>query len=119
MSFRLYGGPLKDAKEWLGSGVAEDEAKGNTRGSKMASFRGKDGKKYTWRSGGDHRLELFREDLPDNQPVATYHREKRFAHVLRISEYPYLQIDNLAMDTLDSLILSFLLIERRRRDGKC
>ena len=79
--------------------------------------------------------QLVREDMPEDQPVAVYHREKRYMHVLRMSQHPYLMIQPAAMDTLDSLIrkfvlcmlyvahglihheVSFLLVERRRRDG--
>lgn len=48
--------------------------------------------------------QLIRDDLPENQPVAVYHREKRYMHVLRMSKHPYLEITPAAMDTLDSLI---------------
>ncbi|KAI0818656.1 hypothetical protein BC629DRAFT_1588008 [Irpex lacteus] len=82
----------------------------------QSTFHGKDGKRYTWRTGSK-RLELLREDLPEDKPVAVYHREKRFAYMLRMSQLPYLEVDPVAMDTLDSLIMSFLLIERRRRKG--
>lgn len=49
--------------------------------------------------------------MPEDQPVAVYHREKRHAGVLRMSQQPYLEIDSCALDTLDSLIslYSFLL----------
>lgn len=42
--------------------------------------------------------------MPDDKPVAVYHKEKRYAFVLRMSQLPYLEIDPVAMDTLDSLI---------------
>lgn len=79
--------------------------------------------------------QLVREDMPDDQPVAVYHRQKRHMFVLRMSKQPYLEVDPVALDTLDSLIgmfllvrcsslandkshiVSFLLAERRRRDG--
>ena len=75
--------------------------------------------------------------MPDDQPVAVYHDKKRHMFVLRMSEHPYLEVDPVALDTMDSLIskhhppryvikllnvhfpaVSFLLIERRRRDGR-
>lgn len=75
--------------------------------------------------------------MPEDEPVAIYHREKRHMTMLRMSQHPYLEVDSAAMDTLDSLIstcmlyfvhnfvclmiltpaVSFLLVERRRRDG--
>lgn len=86
------------------------------RWCEAASFKGKDGRQYTWRGDQKH-LELLREDMPE-RPVATYHRQKRHFYVLRMSQHPYLEVDAAVMDTLDFVILSFLLIERRRRDGK-
>lgn len=32
-------------------------------------------------------------DDPSEKPVAAYHKEKRFLHMLRISQYPYLEVD--------------------------
>ncbi|CAL1703249.1 unnamed protein product [Somion occarium] len=104
VSMKMYGGVIVPTQDFLQNGDAS---------SRVAKFKGKDGKTYTWRI--DHEgLELFRED----QPVAWYHREKRYLGVLRMSKLPCLEVDNMAMDTLDSLIVSFLLVERRRRDGK-
>lgn len=42
--------------------------------------------------------------MPEDKPVAVYHREKRHMLVLRMSKHPYLEIDPIALDTLDSLI---------------
>ncbi|KAI0689035.1 hypothetical protein C8T65DRAFT_589082, partial [Cerioporus squamosus] len=82
-----------------------------------AWFRGKDGFKYIWFADAE-RLELFREDRRD-KPVAAFHKEKRFLHVLRISQYPYLEIDASIIETLDYVVVSFLLIERLRRERWC
>lgn len=50
------------------------------------------------------RAQLIREDRP-SQPVAAYHKEKRFMHLLRISQYPYLEVDKSSTaDVLDQLI---------------
>ncbi|GJE88054.1 hypothetical protein PsYK624_041370 [Phanerochaete sordida] len=109
---RLYGGALTPAHRFLEDGLEPD-----TTGMKRAAFRGKDGKKYIWRAN-KRQLELIREDMPEDEPVAIYHREKRHMTMLRMSQHPYLEVDSAAMDTLDSLIMSFLLVERRRRDGR-
>ncbi|EKM56078.1 uncharacterized protein PHACADRAFT_257139 [Phanerochaete carnosa HHB-10118-sp] len=109
---RLYGGAGVSAHRFLEGGLEPD-----TAGMKRAAFIGKDGKKYTWRANR-RQLELVREDMSEDEPVAVYHREKRHAAMLRMSRHPYLEVDPAAMDTLDSLIVSFLLIERRRRDGR-
>lgn len=109
---RLYGGALTPASRFL-----EGDAEPDPAGMKRAAFRGKDGKKYIWRAN-KKQLELVREDMPEDKPVAVYHREKRHMSLLRMSQHPYLEVDTAAMDTLDSLIVSFLLVERRRRDGR-
>ncbi|OCH88240.1 hypothetical protein OBBRIDRAFT_734857 [Obba rivulosa] len=69
----------------------------------LASFRGKDGKTYTWRVR-DTGPELVLEDEPGSKPLATYHRQKRHLYVLLISQHPYIEVEPDALDTLDSLI---------------
>ncbi|KAI0699658.1 hypothetical protein BC835DRAFT_522178 [Cytidiella melzeri] len=103
---KLYGGALQPVAKFL-----------EKDGIKQSTFHGKDGKRYTWRAR-HRRLELVREDMPEDKPVAVYHKQKRFAYVLKMSQHPYLEVDPVAMDTLDSLIMSFLLIERQRREGE-
>ena len=46
--------------------------------------------------------------MPEDKPVAVYHKEKRHMLVLRMSKRPYLEVDSVAMDTLDSLIGMFV-----------
>ena len=45
---------------------------------------------------GSHRgadwVQLLRDDRP-NTPVAAYHKEKRYMRVLRMSQYPYVEVD--------------------------
>ncbi|KAH9918349.1 uncharacterized protein BXZ73DRAFT_105230 [Epithele typhae] len=80
-----------------------------------AWFRAKDGKRYTWHAG-PQRLELICEDHPAH-PIAAYYKEKRFLGVLRISQYPYLEVDPVSTaNILDQLVISFLLVERLRRE---
>ena len=35
---------------------------------------------------------MLRDDRP-HTPVAAYHKEERLLHVLRMSQYPYLEVD--------------------------
>ncbi|KAI0628756.1 hypothetical protein C8Q77DRAFT_1067261 [Trametes polyzona] len=81
---------------------------------RRAWFRSKDGRKYTWRAH-KKRLELTREDEPET-PLVTFHKEKRYLHVLRMSQHPYLEVHPSALESLDYIIVSFLLIERLRRE---
>ncbi|KAI8999115.1 hypothetical protein BD414DRAFT_407831 [Trametes punicea] len=82
--------------------------------SRRAWFRSKDGRKYIWYADKKG-LELTRDDVPA-QPVVTFHKEKRFLHVLRMSQYPYLEMHPSVLESLDYIIVSFLLVERLRRE---
>ncbi|KAI0373198.1 hypothetical protein BV20DRAFT_938349, partial [Pilatotrama ljubarskyi] len=79
-----------------------------------AWFRSKDGHRYTWHAD-KKRLELIRDDNFD-KPVASFHKERRYLHVLRMSQHPYLEVHASALDSLDYIIVSFLLVERLRRE---
>ncbi|KAJ3552459.1 hypothetical protein NM688_g4144 [Phlebia brevispora] len=92
------GGALRSVKEFV-----QGEIGNSKKSARNASFVGKDGRRYTWKVNRKS-LALVRDDLPEDQPVAVYHREKRYMHVLRMSQHPYLEITSAAMDTLDSLI---------------
>ena len=58
---------------------------------------------------GSHRgadwVQLLRDDRPDT-PVAAYHKEERLLHVLRMSQYPYLEVDRdpTIIESLDYVI---------------
>lgn len=80
-------------------------------------FRGKDGKSYMWRRRSGGHLELVQEHAPDESPLAVFHTHKRYLLVLRMSRLPYLEVDTSLFDTLDTLILSFLLVVRPQRHG--
>ncbi|EGN96363.1 hypothetical protein SERLA73DRAFT_186085 [Serpula lacrymans var. lacrymans S7.3] len=80
---------------------------------------GDDGKAYNW-SIRNHRLELELLQIkgsPRQNPVAIYHRPKRYFFVGMVSQFGHIDIDSSTMGTLDSLIVSFLIMERKRRDG--
>ncbi|KAL0947686.1 hypothetical protein HGRIS_013774 [Hohenbuehelia grisea] len=106
---RLQGGELRPVDEVVKKGDSE------TSNPLSWQFTGKDGRIYRWQTKRRH-LELVRDDSTE-KPVAVYHRHKRHLFVLRMSRRPYLAIDSSIMDTLDMVILSFLLAERQRRDS--
>ncbi|EJD06219.1 uncharacterized protein FOMMEDRAFT_18374 [Fomitiporia mediterranea MF3/22] len=102
---RLRGQQFRPTRDfWLKDGVAGSDAR----------FRGKDEKYYQWRQRKG-RLELIREQEPDSAPVAVYHKNRRHFRILPSSRQPYLEIQPTVMETLDSLIVSFLLMEQKRR----
>ncbi|KII89411.1 hypothetical protein PLICRDRAFT_53842 [Plicaturopsis crispa FD-325 SS-3] len=107
VAVRVYGGVAVPAGEFLRS-----------EGQKQKRFRGRDGKDYLWRHKNG-RLELTSLDAPGgSRSVATYRRHRRHLFMFTISRQPYIEVDPsvLAVETLDILILSFLLTERERRD---
>ncbi|KAI0263743.1 hypothetical protein BC834DRAFT_827063 [Gloeopeniophorella convolvens] len=109
IAVRTRGGEFRTVDEFLGADAPE------TKGH----FRGKDGREYVWRVNQESQLELVLAGAPDNErPLAVYHRHKRFLLVLRIKHLPYLEIQPSVIDTLDSLIVSFLLAERRHRHAE-
>ncbi|KAI0737962.1 hypothetical protein C8Q80DRAFT_1125061 [Daedaleopsis nitida] len=138
MAMRMYGGgEFRAVDEFLhveirmegrpaGQGAPADpqgKGKGKAQDEKVeeiqAWYRAKDGRKYTWR-GDEERLELVRDDRQE-KPVAAYHKEKRYLHVLRMSQHPYLEVDPdpTTIQGLDYLVVSFLLVERLRREYWC
>lgn len=80
-------------------------------------------------------LQLTRDDDP-GKALVSFHRERRYLHVLRMSQHPYLEVHPAALESLDYIIgasfmmtsirwgaahrsfiaVSFLLIERLRRE---
>ena len=48
--------------------------------------------------------ERVKEQDSDGKPVAVFHKERRFFLAFRISRRPYLEVQPVVMETLDSLI---------------
>lgn len=86
-------------------------------------------------SAESEELQLTRDDDPE-KALVSFHRERRYLHVLRMSQHPYLEVHPAALESLDYIIgapsiltcircsvahrgftaVSFLLIERLRRE---
>ncbi|KAH8107688.1 hypothetical protein BXZ70DRAFT_884832 [Cristinia sonorae] len=72
---------------------------------------------YRWKTHKG-RLQLIKADDEDKTPVAEFHPHKRHFFVFRMSKHAYLEIKPLpeVTNALEKLIVSYLLVERRRRD---
>jgi len=72
---------------------------------------------YRWKTHKG-RLQLIKADDEDKPTVAEFHPHKRHFFVCRMSKHAYLEIKPLPEVTsaLEKLIVSYLLVERRRRD---
>ncbi|KAI0781495.1 hypothetical protein BD413DRAFT_608628 [Trametes elegans] len=111
---RFYGaGEVRAVEDFLHVRPRPENGKG--RHELSAWFASKDGHKYTWRAD-KRRLELTRDDAPD-RPLVAFYKEKRYLHILRMSQHPYLELHPSVLDSLDYVVISFLLVERLRRDA--
>lgn len=48
-------------------------------------------------------LQLTRDDDPE-KALVSFHRERRYLHVLRMSQHPYLEVHPAALESLDYII---------------
>lgn len=112
---------LERSKEWARADqfLKVDEVKPGGLGSKggyvVGRFRGDDGHIYRWQVNKGH-LELVRADVEEVQPpVVIQHHHKRHFWFFRMSKHAWLEVKPEMKNTLDSLILSYILVERKRR----
>lgn len=80
-------------------------------------YTGGENMEYRWKSHR-RRLQLVKADDDDaKDPLVKYHIYRRHFLAFRMSQHAFLEIKPEAMaDGLDKLIVSYLLVERRRRD---
>ncbi|KAJ8597435.1 hypothetical protein M405DRAFT_724225 [Rhizopogon salebrosus TDB-379] len=81
------------------------------------TFTQEDGTEYRWKTH-NRLLQLVNADDEDKVPVAEYHPHKRHFGVWRMSQRAFLEVKPEACDALDKIIVSYLLMERRRRQAK-
>ncbi|KAI0074434.1 hypothetical protein K474DRAFT_1601482 [Panus rudis PR-1116 ss-1] len=74
---------------------------------------------YRWKTHKG-RLQLVKADDDEQTPIAEFHPHKRHFLVFRMSKHAYLEVKPLPEVTsaLERLIVSYLLVERRRRDTR-
>ncbi|KAI0271811.1 hypothetical protein BGY98DRAFT_922720 [Russula aff. rugulosa BPL654] len=79
-------------------------------------FTGGDGVEYRWKSHR-RRLQLVRANDDAKVPVAQYHIYRRHFVFCRMSRHAFFEIKpEVTVEGLEKLIVSYLLVERRRRD---
>ncbi|KAH7928149.1 hypothetical protein BV22DRAFT_1126753 [Leucogyrophana mollusca] len=90
-------------------------------GASQWRFADGEGGSYAWSVQKHHQhLELFNVSDSMNTlsiPAATFHPHKRHLLVGMISRHAYIEVDASLFDSLDSVIVSLLVIERMRRGG--
>jgi len=79
-------------------------------------FTGGDGVEYRWKSHRQ-RLQLVQANDDTKVPVAQYHIYRRYFVFFRMSRHAFLEIKpEVTVEGLEKVIVSYLLVERRRRD---
>ncbi|KAG1790487.1 uncharacterized protein HD556DRAFT_691255 [Suillus plorans] len=81
------------------------------------TFTQEDGTEYRWKAPKRY-LQLIKSDDEEEVPVAEYHPHKRHFGVWRMSQRAFLEVKPEAAAALDRIIVSYLLIERRKRQAK-
>ncbi|KIK46748.1 hypothetical protein CY34DRAFT_9467 [Suillus luteus UH-Slu-Lm8-n1] len=81
------------------------------------TFSHEDGTEFRWKTH-NRCLQLVKSDDEEEVPVAEYHPYKRHFGVWRMSQRAFLEVKPEASAALDKIIVSYLLMERRRRQTK-
>ncbi|KZV90816.1 hypothetical protein EXIGLDRAFT_694277 [Exidia glandulosa HHB12029] len=112
---------------WISDTASEEEQEPFTPASEFVStdspfslqgkFRAANGKAYKWVVKSGH-LELFDYDADPKQgkPLITYRKHRRYFGCGLMSRRPALIVQQEIKESLDTIIVSFLLMERLRRD---
>jgi hypothetical protein len=79
-------------------------------------FLGTEHVEYRWKSH-KRRLQLVKANDEEKVPLVTFHPHRRHFYLFRMSQRAWLEIKPEATEALDKLIVSYLLVERRRRDS--
>jgi len=83
---------------------------------RSANFTSLDGRTYQWilRKGS---LQVVK-DGECNTPIVTFHKAERHFHIYwRMSKHASLEVVQDSIKNLDAFVVSYLLVERLRRDG--
>lgn len=81
------------------------------------TFTAGDGVTYRWKTH-KRRFRLVKVDDEDKIPLAEYHPYKRHFFVFRMSHHAWLEVQPEAAVALEKVIVSYLVVERRRRQAK-
>ncbi|KAH0830171.1 amino acid permease-domain-containing protein [Lanmaoa asiatica] len=108
----LYGGEFEPEEQWI------KKVDGTKPGESRWQFDDGEGSIFAW-SVTDKLLELHsaEEGAKIKRPLVTFYPHKRYLLVGLISQHAYLEIDNSVVDSMDAIIVSLLIVERKRRAG--
>jgi len=111
--------PGKDAKVRFGDGpwLSASEFIKYDHDRVGGIFSGPDDVEYRWKTH-KRRLQLVKANDENKVPLVRFHPHRRHFYVFRMSRRAWLEIKPEATTALDKLIVSYILVERRRRDAR-
>ncbi|KAI1794245.1 hypothetical protein LXA43DRAFT_884152 [Ganoderma leucocontextum] len=83
------------------------------------TFQANGGVEYRWKTHRG-RFQLVKPDDPEKKAVAEFHPHKRHFLVFRMSNHAFFEVQPIPeiVEAIDKFIVSYLLVERRRRDSR-
>ncbi|KAJ8488639.1 hypothetical protein ONZ51_g3447 [Trametes cubensis] len=83
------------------------------------TFKAGEDAEYRWKTHKG-RFQLIKADDPEKKALAEFHPHKRHFFVFRMSRHAFFQVQPSPeiLQAIDKFIVSYLLVERRRRDSR-
>ncbi|RDX55246.1 hypothetical protein K466DRAFT_372088 [Polyporus arcularius HHB13444] len=105
-----------DKGNWIS---AADFLKADNEHASGGTFKANTGVEYRWKTHRG-RFQLVKSDDPEKRPVAEFHPHKRHLFVFRMAKHAYFEVQPIPeiTDAIEKFIVSYLLVERRRRDTR-
>ncbi|KAI0829760.1 hypothetical protein BC628DRAFT_1065847 [Trametes gibbosa] len=103
-----------DKGQWMSAAEFLRYDPENTGGT----FKAAEDTEYRWKTHKG-RFQLIKSDDPEKKALAEFHPHERHFFVFRMSKHAYFHLQPLPEITqaIDKFIVSYLLVERRRRDS--
>lgn len=110
VTVNVLGRPKKQEDQWI------RKTSGDLPGERVWQFDDGEGNKLAWKaSSGTLELRRADEGVRTKRALATFHPHRRYLMVGWISQHAYLEMDNSIIDSVDAIILSLLVVERKQR----
>ncbi|KAH9940369.1 uncharacterized protein BXZ73DRAFT_88630 [Epithele typhae] len=83
------------------------------------TFQANNDTTFRWKTHNG-RFQLIKMDDPEKKPMAEFHPHKRHFFVFRMSKHAFFEVqpNPEVLDVIDKFIVSYLLVERHRRDSR-
>ncbi|KIJ63365.1 hypothetical protein HYDPIDRAFT_29617 [Hydnomerulius pinastri MD-312] len=106
----MYGGEFEPEEQWL------KKIDGSMPGESQWQFNDGEGNVFAWSvANGNLELRSADEGVKTKRALATFYQHRRYLMVGMISQHAYLEVDSSVIESVDAVILSLLVVERKRR----